>query len=656
MKKIVRLLLALTSFVLGTLNFGNGGPLMAQAVPSLPLLSQTFNITTGKQLRFVLRDDPAFLHASVEIQIHRRIASRRSFQSIALGEVQSGVLDTVTLSGLQIQHTTNNTVLIQVPIAEKIDSTKLLSVPFDGVYPISIRLRDVATSKPTAEVLTFINVRRQLETMPDVQASTLVRLKAAPSLQPNGDVVISDETRARVTRFIAFLTKHESPLTVSVQPEIIASLAVSNLASDKELLVSLREQLRLRSITTAAYVPTDPSMFVAMNMREEFINQLRVGEDTLNKWLPGVAIQRGTYIADHLLTSDGLQLLRTAGVVSIILMPRAQQGITVSRTANVVLRPNGITSSNISIVASDVNVATSVSNNGEESSPAIAAYRSAAELLVARDDLLAGGHSPTSIRLMLSTTSGDLNSDSALSIATSTLDNAPGISMVDMAEPQIVSSDTAAIKFANKTPNTGAARVAGIVVARKELDATTSMVDEADIRREIWSHLFALGVSNTVVNGDTYIAGVRDLLSTVRGAVTVTTPGTITLSGRNGAIRIQIRNNSDVPLTVRVRMASAKLTLQNPVRLVDLAAGSTTEVKVEAGTRANGRFPLSIRVTTPEGNLEVAPYIRVTARMNAIAGFGQYVSLTLLILVLLWWGTHWRRTRHEGTAGTTVSD
>jgi hypothetical protein len=182
------------------------------------------------------------------------------------------------------------------------------------------------------------------------------------------------------------------------------------------------------------------------------------------------------------------------------------------------------------------------------------------------------------------------------------------------------------------------------------------MADPADARREVWSHLFALAVSNTVVNGDNYVAGLRSLLGDVRGSVSVTTPGTITLSGRTGAIRIQIRNNSDVPLTVRVRMASAKLRLQDPVRMVKLAAGGTTEVEVEAGTRTNGRFPISIRVTTPEGNLEVVPYIRVTARMNAIAGFGQYLSLFLLVLVLLWWWTHWRRARIQKARGTTVSD
>lgn len=654
MKKPFQMLTGLMILVLGSITFSTT-PLRAQTLPSLSLVSHTFNITTTSQLRFVFENDPKFVGNAVEIELHRRIASRRSFQSIAKGDVRPGVIDALTLSSYQVRRI-NNSVQFTVLLSEQSDSAQTLNVAFDGVYPVTIRVRDTKTRQAVAEVLTFINVHRDSNPATAVQASALVRLKAAPSLQPNGSVVITDETRARITRFIDVLQNHNYAMTVSVQPEIIEALATSSLEADTLLLNTLREQLRQRSITTAPFVPTDPSMFTAMNMREEFIEQLRVGEDTLNRWLPGVVIQRGTYIADHYLTTEGIKLLRTAGVVSVILTQRAQQDIDVSRTSNVVMKPNGVNSNNVSVIAIDAAVANAVVNNSEEYSSALAGYRAAAELLVAKDDLLASGHSPSSIRLLLSTPSGDISSDNSWTIASTALAGANGIRFVDMATPQVANAESSSVRFSPTTPNTGAARKAGITVARQELTATASMADATDIRRELWAHLFAIGVSNTVVNGDDYIAGLREILTSVRSAVTVTTPGTITLSGRSGAIRIQIRNNSQVPLTVRVRMSSAKLSLRNPVRVVQLAAEGTTEVKVDAGTRSNGRFPLSIRVTTPEGGLEVVPYIRVTARMNAIAGFGQYLSLFLLVLVLLWWWTHWRRTRSKSVRGTTVSD
>jgi hypothetical protein len=627
----------------------------AAVLPELALIDQTFNVRTATQLRFVFSDDARFLNNPVEIELHRRVASRKSFQAIANGEARPGVIDALTLLPAQVRRI-NNSVQFAISISERVDSPQVMYVAADGIYPITLRIRDSKSREAIAEVLTFINVQRTIDPTQVVPTSTLVRLKATPSLEPDGTTSVTDETRTKIARFIEMLESQSYPLTVSIQPEIIEALGSSMNELDQELFLALRDQLRLRSITNAPFVPADPSMFAAMNRRQDFIEQLRIGEDTLNKWLPGVVIHRGTYVADHYLTSSGLQLLRTAGISSVILAPRAQQKISVSGTRSVVMRPSGVNSNNVAVIAVDEAAAQTLVHDATRKSGTLSAFHTAAELLVARNDALASGRSASSLRILLSTPSGDPSTVSNLAIASAALQESSGIRFTDFTSTQIAVSDSSSVRFPTVTPNSGAARAPGIAAARTELDATASMADATDVRRELWSHLFALAVSNTVVNGDNYVAGLRELLGDVRGAVTVTTPGTITLSGRTGAIRIQIRNNSDVPLTVRVRMASAKLRLQDPVRMVKLAADGTTEVKVEAGTRSNGRFPISIRVTTPEGNLEVVPYIRVTARMNAIAGFGQYLSLFLLVLVLLWWWTNWRRARVQKARGTTVLD
>jgi hypothetical protein len=224
-----------------------------------------------------------------------------------------------------------------------------------------------------------------------------------------------------------------------------------------------------------------------------------------------------------------------------------------------------------------------------------------------------------------------------------------------MAAPQTVNAQTPAVDFPTTTNHGGDKRAAGIAVARTEYTATASMTDQADTRRALWQSLLSLGESSAVADPNEYIAGLRAQLAATRGAVTVTTPSSITLSGRQGAIRIQLRNNSDQPLSVNVRMASAKLQLSQPIQVVTLAAGSTTEVEVAAGTRTNGRFPISVRVTTPMGNLEVVPYITITAKVNAIAGLGQLVSISMLLIILAWWWSHWRRARLKAAEPTTVS-
>jgi hypothetical protein len=303
----------------------------------------------------------------------------------------------------------------------------------------------------------------------------------------------------------------------------------------------------------------------------------------------------------------------------------------------------------MSVISVDAGVAQTVTSGTEPS----ASYRAVAELLMEREDLLASGVPASQLRLVLSTPTGVLDANGSLERAARQL---TGLVSTDFTAPQSVNTETPSVDFPELTRHGGEARSAGMAVARAEFNATVSMADDADPRRVLWQSLLSLGESSAVSEPNEYIAGVRSQLASTRGAVTVTTPGSITLSGRQGAIRIQLRNDSNQSLTVKVRMASAKLDLTQPVRLITLAAGSTTEVEVAAGTRTNGRFPISVRVTTPEGGLEVVPYITITAKVNAIAGFGQLLSISLLLIILAWWWSHWRRSRLQAATATTVSD
>jgi hypothetical protein len=101
-------------------------------------------------------------------------------------------------------------------------------------------------------------------------------------------------------------------------------------------------------------------------------------------------------------------------------------------------------------------------------------------------------------------------------------------------------------------------------------------------------------------------------------------------------------------------MASAKLTLSEPVRIVVLTKGGTTELNVSATTRAGGEIPISIWVSTPEGNLSVVDPITISANVNAIAAYGQLVSALLLLVLFVWWWSNRRSARRERLNATTV--
>ena len=115
-----------------------------------------------------------------------------------------------------------------VPIITSDKQGASLSIPFEGVYPLTIRLVDSQTGEVITSVLTFLNRRDPKLAVPVVPISTVVALTSPPSLTTDGTSIITDNARDAVTRLVDFLTTFRLPVTISIQPEIIASFANSS--------------------------------------------------------------------------------------------------------------------------------------------------------------------------------------------------------------------------------------------------------------------------------------------------------------------------------------------------------------------------------------------------------------------------------------------
>ena len=622
-------------------------------VPEIRIVSQPFNIFASVNSRFVL--DPN-LNSIVdrtdrlEFLLHRRVASIDSFRAIANGEVQPGVTDSLIIRLSRVDRDYAGHLLPVVPIISEQKEGYSLSVPFDGIYPITIRLVDSQTDAVLSQTLTFINKRDPNGVMPPVPYTSLLHLNTVPSLNTTGVVEISDATRASVQRMIDFLVAHPTPVTISLEPEVVAALAESANPVDAKLFLALREQLRTRSIANATFAPVDPSVFAGLNLGAEFSAQLSFGEKTLNRLLPGVTIQRSTFVAQHRLDNAGLALLRKSGITSVFLLPSAMKDTNSEKSPFLLAHSNGKGSESTAIMASlAVNIVPGVAGSKRD------AYRTAAEVLVERDDLLTAGNDPAVIRLVVPVDMANAATAESSMSASMTLAATLGITDVDMAFPQTIDAATPAINFGPAPTKWDTSRVPSIIAARTELTAVVSMLPEDDLRRNIWPAMLGIGTSTAVENPAGYVSSLRKTLRATRAAVTVTTPTTLTLSSRSGSIRLQIRNDSPDDLIVRVRLSSAKLTLTDPSRIITLTAGGTTEVSVPAVTRTSGAFPISVWVATPIGNAEVVPLITITAKVTAIAGFGQLISISLLLVLLAWWWSNRRSARREGDEPTTVS-
>ena len=627
----------------------------ALGTPELKIISQPFNVFTTVNARFVLSPNlDTFVAADdrLEFLLHRRVASRDSFRSIADGDVIPAVTDSISFRMSRVSRDYAGHFIAIVPIITTDKQGTSLSIPFEGVYPLTIRLVDSQTGEVITSVLTFLNRRdTKLET-PVVPFSTVVSLISPPSLTPDGASVITDNARDSFTRLISFLTTFRSPVTILIQPEIIASFANSSLPADVTLYAKLHELLRGRTIVNTTFAPSNPSLFAAMNLSAEFIAQLKFGEKTLNRLLPGVTIQRHTWIAAENIDSPAMSVLKSAGITSVILMPSAQSLVTSERSLSLLGRATKTGNELISVVSPLSGVA-QIKHPQPAGSERLA-YKIAAELLVERDDLLSQETLPVEIKMGVVAPFNDAAESGAVVTATRALAQTGGFSMNDFGGTVVVNPITSAVAFAKNSTSFDTSRTSSIRATRRELDAALSMLGPVDVRRETWPSLFSLGTSTITATPGTYITSLRTAMRATRDAITVTTPKSVTLSSRTGAIRIQVRNDSDQDLTVRVRLTSAKLTLTDPSRIVVLTKGGTTELNVTATTRAAGEIPISIWVSTPEGSQSVVDPITISANVNAIAGYGQLISVSLLLVLFAWWWSNRRSARRERLNATTV--
>ena len=630
-------------------------PAVSLGIPELKIVSQPFNVFTTVNARFVLSPNlDTFVAADdrLEFLLHRRVASRDSFRSIADGDVIPAVTDSIGFRMSRISRDYAGHLIAVVPIITSDKQGASLSIPFDGVYPLTIRVVDSQTGEVITSVLTFLNRRdTKLET-PVVPFSTVVSLTGPASLITDGTYVIADSERDSITRLIEFLSTFRSPVTISIQPEIIASLAYSSLPADVELFTKLRDLLRGRTIVNTTFAPSNPSLFAAMNLSSEFVAQLKFGEKTLNQLLPGVTIQRHTWIANDNVDPPAMSVLKSAGITSVILMPSAQSLVTSERSLSLLGRATKAGNELISVI-SPLSGVTQMKHAQPTGSERLA-YKIAAELLVERDDLLSQETLPTEIKMGVVASFHDAGESGAVVAATRALSQSSGFSMNDFGGTFVVNPITPAVAFAKNRTSFDTSRTSSIRATRRDLDATQSMLGPDDVRRVTWQSLFSLGTSTITDSPGAYITSLRTTMRAVRDSVTVTTPKSVTLSSRTGAIRIQVRNDSDQDLTVRVRLTSAKLTLTDPNRIVVLTKGGTTELNVSATTRASGEIPISIWVSTPEGSLSVVDPITISANVNAIAGYGQLISVSLLLVLFAWWWSNRRSARRERLNATTV--
>ena len=617
------------------------------------IAAQPFHITSPVNARFGLRLPATVTSGSrIEFLLHRRVASRDSFRAIADHFAEPGVIDSVSVP-LSRAVRSNGTTSFDVLINTVKSGANDLYLQQTGIYPLTINAY-LASGELLASTLTFLD--RRDATTPDQNVPTTVfaSLTAPTSHSEDGTIAIDDQARVAVQQFTRFLTTVRSPATLQVQPELLESLAKSPDPYDNGLFEDLRAALAGHGITIAPYLPVDVAAFVHDGLSTELTAQIDLGEKTLNRLLPGVTIHRSTWVAHDSLDGASVTALSRLGINSFIMLPGSVEETQREKASGYLSRPSGNANTSMSLISADDALASTIDSPSDDT--VRVGIRVAAEVLSRRDELVAEGGSPNDIRLMVTSSTGEITDPALMASAASYLANSPGISLQDLGGLQAVNDRFPATVFPQGTDRTLGGLRSPISQTRRELTAIGSMLPEDDPRRATWSELLAVASATNTVNPSDYINSLRSELRRLTGAVTLVTPETVTLSSRNGSIRLQLRNAEETSLLVRVVVSSPKVTFSGQPDVVELLPGSTTDVKISLRARTNGRFPISVRVVTPTDQVQVVSPAVVTARVTAVAGLGQLVSITLLLMLLAWWWTSRRRTQRAAGAEGTVSD
>jgi hypothetical protein len=354
------------------------------------------------------------------------------------------------------------------------------------------------------------------------------------------------------------------------------------------------------------------------------------------------------YPEANILDVRGAALLPDLGVRSVLLYPQVSASLERTTPNGVVARvalPNG---SNLGVyTALDK---TDVLFDDSVTDPTRRGIRLAAELLMERAELLRAGYTPDDIHLVIAPPTGLVPRPLVTSSFLDAVRGTSAFQLVDLSSVQSVDANAPTLSLAPRS----VVSVTGIGAAMYSLNVerTTvgSMLPASDVRLTSWDRQLAIVASRGSLapgGADENIDGLKQQFNTIRQSVSLPELDSVTLTDRRGTIRIILRNSADVPLTVRLTVASAKLILPQASQIVELQPSSSTDVTIQVEARSSGTFPVTIRVTTPTGRARVVSPVTISANVNAIAGIGQLVGLSALLLVGAWWFAHWRRQRRE---------
>jgi hypothetical protein len=610
------------------------------------LVAQNFNVLAGTQFRFTIGVPDTAVRNQLEqdttttlrITAFAPVVTREQVRSITAGADPVGQLAVADLQLIQLARTETNNYTAFLSTTARTNSLRLTK---DGVYPIQISFTQ--NGQPVSKLTTFVNFfNSTIETarLPIAIASTVTTPLA---LAPNGTIAISDATRKQLADLAQSLEGGAAPLSVQVSPEILDGLVRSTQPVDIDLLARLQTAFANHDLLRAPFVPFDPSSAMRTGRANDFYQVRGLGDEIIELRNGEKNLSPNIWFSNVLVDADGADLLSGFSVHTVVLTPDAATKIG---TLDNYAKPYRI-SGDVALRTTDPVFAKTLSSN--QINPVITAYSLAAELLAQRQEVIDSGGVLSSNFVILTTTSGAPINTALLTPLAIAIDRAPQLRLRALSSLPRANSEATLVKV----PRSNGVDVS---IVGKAIDslvdelASTSLMLPPDAPQYVaWttSQLVMLDDRLSSEEFASYFKGFRNQLRMLRASVNVPESLSFTLGGRESDLRLQLRNDAAVDLTVSVEISSAKLQFPDEERIVTVPANGAIDLVIPVVARASGRFPIEVVLYTPDGLVQAGQRVQLTARVAAIAGLGLVVSGAAALVLLAWWLSHWRTKRRE---------
>jgi hypothetical protein len=643
----VLIVLGVTCSLLGVLPHQTSAANAAVVAPiDVRLVAQNFNVLAGTQFRFTVGVPDAAVRNQLEqdttttlrITAFAPVITQEQVRSITAGVEPVGQLTVADLQLIQLARTETNNYTAFLSTTARTNSLRLTK---DGVYPIQISF--IQNGQPVSKLTTFVNFfNSAIETsrLPVAIASSVTTPLA---LAPNGSIVISDATRKQLADLAQSLEGGAAPLSVQISPQILDGLARSTQPVDIDLLARLQTAFANHDLLRASFVPFNPSSAQRNSRVNDFQQLSKLGDQILEPRNGEKNISPNVWFSNVLIDVDGAALLNTSNVHTVVLTPDAAEKIG---TLDNYAKPYRI-SNDVALRTTDPVFAKTLSNN--QINPVITACSLAAELLTQRLEVVDSGGVVSSNFVILTTTSGAPINTALLAPLAVAIDRAPQLRLRALSSLPRANSEATLVDV----PRSNGVDVSVAGKANDSLAdeyASTSMMLPSDApQHAAWTTSRLAMLDDRLSSGEfaLYFKGFRNQLRLLRASVKVPESLSFTLGGRESDLRLQLRNDAAVDLTVSVEISSAKLQFPNEDRIVTVPANGAIDLVIPVVARASGRFPIEVVLYTPDGLVQAGQRVQLTARVAAIAGLGLVVSGAAALVLLAWWLSHWRSKRRE---------